>query len=73
VDVIETVNLLMSKEGELKHGQNLKAAHPTVNRCCTTSRCRWADHDASISEWNARVQVWIERQASPAKTVSAGL
>jgi hypothetical protein len=59
VDVIETVNLMMSKDGQLPlpllwYGRKL-----TVRRCAA-SGCGWSSHDEGVSEWNARVQVRLE-------------
>jgi len=51
VDVIETVNMLMSKEGESANAAE-KVITLTI-RFSVTGRCGWADHDAGISEWNA--------------------
>lgn len=49
VDVIETVNLLMSKEGEVRDFSSLCQL---TARLCVASRCGWSDPHEGLSEWN---------------------
>jgi AP-2 complex subunit mu-1 len=63
VDVIESVNLLMSKEGEFTKVYSDHLRNPPCSNLAFASRCRttrWrrrSDHDACLSEWNAGVQI----------------
>lgn len=52
VDVIETVNLLMSKEGLLTIFFSFTTILKIVfGRFGATGRCGWTNHDEGISEW----------------------
>lgn len=53
VDVIETVNLMMSKDGMSLAWIDLEPR--LIDRCGTTRGCRWSGAHASILERNAGV------------------
>jgi hypothetical protein len=58
VDVVETVNLMMSREGEsLAVGND---STPTPRRLRIASRCGRPNSHESLSQWHTRVQVWLE-------------
>lgn len=50
VDVIETVNLMMSKDGKLHRAWDVGAK---LNiRCGIASRRGWTGHDEGVPQWN---------------------
>lgn len=63
VDVIESVNLLMSGKGGqafLKYSSQTKALIPHAARHSFAGRRGWSDSHARILDRYARVQIWIE-------------
>jgi hypothetical protein len=63
VDIIESVNLLMSAKGELALSNDINSDQPVL-RCRLTRRRGWSSVDARISIWDTGVQVWTKRQTS---------
>ena len=64
LDVIEYVNLLMSPQGQVKKPESLAKTvliHLLLGVVCS---CGWKDPDEVLLVWNARVQVWDQRQDS---------